>query len=65
MGSNNEYHKETGGENDVELKGDLELDFNDESSPPSEEPASSITPNTFDIGPTTSKTVGSVTKEVV
>jgi hypothetical protein len=46
-------------DNDVELKGDVELDFNDEKSDPnhSEEKEIPQMQNTYEIGPSQSKTV--------
>ena len=53
---NSKFQKEE--ENDVELKGDVELDFNDERTPKStsESEESKSQQSTYDIGPTQSKT---------
>lgn len=58
--NSNDYHLkqsegDPGVENDVQLKGDVELDFNDEiQAPPSEEKKPT---KTFELEPTSSKTV--------
>ena len=57
MGQNNEYNKNEDTTNDVELKGDVELDFGDELEEIKTEERESMG-KTYDIGPTASKTLG-------
>ena len=58
MGSNNEfYDKFDSNTNDVELKGDVELDFDDEKASEDMKEEKEISSKAYEVEPSTSKTI--------